>query len=147
MKKTKVLAILISLTVLMTAFIFSNSMKNSEESNETSDTFLSILTPITEFLDGVFGEADWNYIIRKGAHLTEFCILGILVSNTVFRIKIDYGKHLMGYGLFYVLLVAVTDEFIQSFSDRTSSVSDVLIDLTGALTGIIIVALLSSRKK
>ena len=147
MSKTKQIAVLIALVVLVTAFIFSNSMRNSVQSNEASDKVLGILAFVTDFFDKLFGEADWNYIIRKGAHLTEFGALGILVSALVFKVKVHFEKHLMGYGLFYVLLVAVTDEFIQSFSDRTSSVKDVFIDFAGALLGIIIITLISSRRK
>ena len=147
MSKSKTISLLILLVAIITCFIFYNSLKNIDESNESSDVVLAIFTPITSFFDSMFGEMNWYFIIRKGAHLTEFCVLGGLVSNLAYKIKEYYDKHFMGYGLFYVLLVAVTDEFIQSFSDRTSSVSDVLIDLTGALTGIIIVTLLSSRKK
>ena len=146
MKKSINLAILIVLVILVTAFIFSNSMKNSAESNGTSDKYISLLAPITNFFDSIFGELNWEYIIRKCAHLTEFGLLGMIVTFLVNNVKKYIGWHLFGYSLFYVLLVAVTDEFIQSFSDRTSSVKDVFIDLAGALLGIIIVTLISSRK-
>ena len=40
--------------------------------------------------------------------------------------------------MFYGLFVGVCDEFIQSFSDRTSSVRDVLIDFFGYMTGAVV---------
>ncbi|MBQ7339146.1 MAG: VanZ family protein, partial [Clostridia bacterium] len=43
--------------------------------------------------------------------------------------------------LLFSLLTAVTDEYIQSFTGRTSSVSDVLLDFSGALCGLGLTAL------
>ena len=130
--------ILLLLCIAMTLFIFSNSIRNSAESNETSGFFLDLLRPVTEALDKIFGTADWNFIIRKGAHFTEFCILGMLVTS----LKLSLQAKTNGYCLFYVLSVAVTDELIQSFSDRTSSVRDVLLDFSGAAFGIALILLI-----
>ena len=44
--------------------------------------------------------------------------------------------------LFAGLAVAVTDETIQIFSGRGSQVLDVVLDFSGALTGILLVSLL-----
>ena len=40
---------------------------------------------------------------------------------------------MMIYPLFFVLVIAVGDEFIQSFVGRGSNVRDVLIDLVGGI--------------
>jgi len=45
--------------------------------------------------------------------------------------------------LFGTLLAAVTDEFIQSFTGRGSSVRDVVLDFCGALTGMLLTFLLA----
>lgn len=131
----KVLAVLLVLTVIVTGFIFGNSLQNSEESNKASDVIEEVVEPI---INEVVGEnkIDVNYFVRKGAHLTEFFALGLIVMGAVVTVGWKYA----GYGLFYVLAVAVTDEYIQSFSDRTSSVSDVLIDFTGAMIGFAVCA-------
>ena len=81
-------------------------------------------------------EVQVSFIVRKGAHLAEFFLLGFLVMYAVAEVKKKLPS-MVGFGYFYVLLVAVTDEFIQSFSDRTSSVKDVLIDFTGAFIGFV----------
>lgn len=127
----KKIIIFLLLTVLMTGFIFSNSLKNSEQSNQASGVIENFVKPI---IDDIFGEdvINVNYVVRKGAHLTEFFALGFCVFNLIIACK---KKSYIGYGLFYVLMVAVSDEYIQSFSDRTSSVKDVLIDFTGAIIG------------
>lgn len=46
------------------------------------------------------------------------------------------------YSLFMILSVAVMDEYLQSFVARTSSVSDILIDFSGGMTGILILYLI-----
>lgn len=80
-----------------------------------------------------------DYIVRKGAHLFEFCLLGIAVMHTVFVVGERFGRNVVGYGFFCVLMIAVIDEYIQSFSDRTSSVGDILIDFAGACVGFLFV--------
>ena len=133
----KRLVIFLVLIVLAIGFIFYNSLQNSEESHKASGIIENIVNPL---IDKIFGEesVDINYVVRKAAHLTEFCILGFVVMGVVLTVG---GKY-FGYGLFCVLAIAVTDEYIQSFSDRTSSVKDVLIDFTGALIGFVICTVL-----
>ena len=134
--------ILAVLILIVTAFIFSNSLKNSEASHQDSDVILGWVQPLLEKL---FGECavDWSYWVRKTAHITEFCTLGILVFWLIAVLK----RHLYGYGFFYVLAVAVLDEFIQSFTGRTSQILDVLIDFAGALLGFGIVLFVTKVKQ
>ena len=129
-KRLVFLFVLISLAI---GFIFYNSFQNSEESNNASDVIEKVVERIVYKIVGE-NDIDINYLVRKAAHLTEFCVLGLVVMSVVFTAGLKY----LGYGLFYVLAVAVTDEFIQSFSDRTSSVKDILIDFTGAMIGFVI---------
>ena len=138
----KRLALFLALTVIITCFIFYNSLKNSEESNKASDVIEEIVEPIVEDIVGE-EEFDTEYFVRKGAHITEFFILGLMVFNALTSAVRDKRNLpcIFGYGLFYVLAVAVTDEFIQSFSDRTSSVIDVLIDFSGASAGFAVATL------
>ncbi len=133
----KRLVIFLVLIVLAIGFIFYNSLQNSEESHKASGIIENIVKPL---IDKIFGEGsvDINFIVRKAAHLTEFCVLGFVVMGVVITVGIKY----LGYGLFSVLAIAVTDEYIQSFMDRTSSVKDVLIDFTGAMIGFVICTVL-----
>lgn len=139
MSLNKKLIFLFVLVAIAIGFIFYNSLQNSVESNQASDVIEKIIEPI---VNKIFGEneIDINYFVRKGAHLTEFFILGFIVMGVVLTVGWKY----FGYGLFFVLSVAVTDEYIQSFSDRTSSVKDVLIDFTGAVIGFCICIILFS---
>jgi VanZ family protein len=76
-----------------------------------------------------------NLIIRKNAHAFEYLILALFISNLLFTFKLK-GKSAIIYIMFVCLFYAVTDEFHQAFvPDRTSLVSDVLIDFVGSLIG------------
>jgi VanZ family protein len=74
----------------------------------------------------------WDTILRKGAHMTEYAILGVLLLRAL-------GRELpaLALGLAY----AVTDEIHQHFvSGRHASPLDVLIDTAGVAIGIFLVS-------
>ena len=131
----KNLALLLVLVLLITGFIFYNSLQSREDSRRASEVIEKVIEP---FLDNIFGKGvvDANYLVRKGAHFFEFFVLGLVVFGVLSLSSKETVslKYIFGYGMFYVLAIAVTDEFIQSFSDRASSVIDVLIDFTGAIS-------------
>ncbi len=138
MTQKRTIIILTVLVILCTILIFSFSLKSREESAQDSNFVVSIIKPIIE---KVFGKAPENLglIIRKLAHMTEFCILSVLTALLAVKIYKYKSKALFGYAMFYVLAVAVSDEFIQYFSGRGSSVVDVVIDFSGATIGFLIV--------
>ena len=77
-----------------------------------------------------------DYVVRKNAHAFMYMVLALLVSSILFFSN-RRGKTAIVYILFICLFYAVTDEFHQSFvSERTSLVSDVLVDFVGALIGL-----------
>jgi VanZ family protein len=77
-----------------------------------------------------------DHIVRKNAHGFMYMVLAILVSSALFTYY-KKGKSAIIYILFTCLFYAVTDEFHQSFiPGRTSLVSDILVDFTGALIGL-----------
>lgn len=152
-------ALSLAACVLWIGFIFYNSGKTGIKSNETTMNIVStIVKPEkieTEGKDEKDNhkvqdnkEADEsyfkkiNYLFRKSAHAIEFFVLAILIaiSLKVYGIK---GKAAIINVLFAVLLLAVLDEFYQSFvPGRTSRVQDVLIDFGGGVIGIAIIYLL-----
>ena len=141
------------LSALVTAFVFGNSLKSGDASMAESDSVVAFLQPLLDRLPWL---ADTNYsvLIRKLAHFAEFFALGFFYGGTMCLMLQKNGKPRYFSVLFSVLFVAVIDEYIQSFTGRTSSVKDVLIDFSGALTGLGIVfglfwliACLKSRKK
>lgn len=78
-----------------------------------------------------------NFLVRKGAHLTEYAILTLLSFN-VGTIGLQRPwKSVLPYALLGSALFAITDEIHQSFvPNRGASPIDVLIDITGALLAV-----------
>jgi VanZ family protein len=75
------------------------------------------------------GLGDWDLILRKLAHMTEYGLLALLWWRALGR---------LAPAVAITLLYAVSDEFHQSFVDgRHGSPVDVLIDATGVLLAIV----------
>lgn len=83
-----------------------------------------------------------NYPVRKTAHATEYAILGILVLMRC-RCQDTWSKRRMittAWGI--STAYAATDEFHQIFvPGRAGMVTDVMIDSSGALAGVLLAAL------
>ena len=69
--------------------------------------------------------------------MIEYLILMLLVLNALYQSGIR-NKKLYIIGLIICFIYACTDEFHQSFLDRTSKFTDVLIDSTGGLVGLLL---------
>ena len=121
---------MLTVIVAITLFIFGNSLLGYNTSHNTSDAVSDLILP-----DAYSRDETALLIIRKAAHLIEYAALGFAVMLLAEYVSRTYGKKLYGTALFYVLFVPVLDEYIQSFSDRTSSIGDVLLDFLGALLG------------
>ncbi len=76
------------------------------------------------------GLGTWDTILRKGAHLTEYAILGALLMRALGR---ELPALLVG------LAYAVTDEIHQHFvRGRHASPFDVAFDATGLAIGLLV---------
>ncbi len=141
------------LLIVWMGVIFFMSGQPQIESEITSNLVAELIYHVCAFLSGgspmdlsVFLE---RYLqpIRKLAHFSEFMILGALVYS---NLKEYAKKHLFVYALLFSSLYAVSDEFHQLFTEgRYCSLRDMLIDISGALTGILLSHLIarSCRKK
>ena len=91
-----------------------------------------------------------HFCFRKGGHLSEYAILGILLWRAVpeHRTNPDVADWWRaGVALLVATLYAATDEYHQSFvPSRGPSVHDVLIDACGAAVALAIVCL-ANRKR
>ena len=76
------------------------------------------------------GLGTWDTVLRKGAHLTEYAILGALLYRALGREALA-----LAVGIAY----AATDEFHQRFvHGRHSSPVDVAIDAVGLALGMLV---------
>ena len=76
------------------------------------------------------GLGTWDTILRKGAHVTEYAIFGLLLLRAIGR---ELPAFLLGVGY------AITDELHQHFvTGRHASPIDVAIDSTGVLIGVLV---------
>lgn len=126
--------LLIATIILTLAFIWSNSLvtgvKSNSESMEVTQKVQSVVDPNKNIPPVKF-----NVFVRKSAHIFEFMLLGL----ELMLLKLASKKIQLSTILFIILASAVIDEFIQSFSDRTDLVSDIIIDFSGALIAIFII--------
>lgn len=134
-KRRKFIIVVFSaLVLLISVFIFVNSSMDYEASHSSSGAIADIIRPGESLAD----REQTEFTIRKLAHLVEYFALA--VSATALCLSVDrfYGRKFYGYALFYSLLVAVLDEYIQSFTGRGSAVSDILLDLVGITLGFLL---------
>lgn len=127
--------------VIWLAFIFFMSTATFSDENTSS------------FLDGIFRAlfpgigidqlTPVKIVFRKGAHVFEYFILGLLLIRAVqISTRRQWTCHLSFFVLLGVLACALGDEFHQSFlSSRTGSIRDVAIDATGGLFSQFVTAL------
>ncbi len=80
-----------------------------------------------------------QFLVRKGAHLTVYAVLAVLLLRALGRSRNVTGWSwcLARWAWVIASVYAVTDEFHQTFVDsRMGSPVDVLIDSTGAALGL-----------
>lgn len=87
-----------------------------------------------------------HHLVRKGAHLTEYAILALLVlraaSISLRARETGHYCRAAGVALLIAAAYAATDEFHQSFvASRGASVYDVMIDASGAFAALAVASL------
>lgn len=86
-------------------------------------------------------------IIRKGAHLSIYTLVGIFIMSFISTYKIHL-KYKFLISILVGLIYASSDEIHQSFiPGRTASIIDVGIDTSGVLIGIMLVLIIISVYK
>ena len=130
-----------SLSLLTLCFIYGQSMLPGKESGALSGFIATNIKSILDPLD-IWEPERFHYLIRKLAHFTEYALLGFFFGRFTGVLGKCNGRRYVSMPLLVVLSVSVSDEFLQSFSARGSSVSDVVIDFSGALTGLLLASLI-----
>ena len=139
MKRQRWLIFFATLTIAVLTFIFSHSMMSIPESAEQSLGLLAVLKPIFD-PNNRFSEEFFHNFIRKLAHFVEFGALGVCAGGFTVNLGWLHGKKYISLPMLITLATAVCDEFIQYFYERGSMVTDVVLDFSGALTGLLAVA-------
>lgn len=125
--------------VFVILFILGNALLGYHTSHTLSGWLLELLG-----LGNDSGADMGDFWLRKFAHITEYALLGLL-AQIIRNILKTQGKIIsVWFPMFCVLAVGVLDEFFQSFSSRTSSVNDVILDYMGGILGMLLAALLCS---
>ena len=126
-----------ALIALNLAFIWGNSLMNGTDSGNMSG---GIMAWLNRFLGlGPAGEEILHHLIRKAAHFTEFACLGALLGW--YRCLVT-RKYEIVMPVLLGMAAGLVDETIQLFTpDRGPSLTDVWIDTSGALTGIMLLVL------
>lgn len=126
-----------ALIALNLAFIWGNSLVSGEDSGALSG---GIMDWINSFLGlDEAGATLLHHLIRKAAHFTEFTCLGTLLA---WACRLNGEKHSLLFPALLGMGAAVVDESIQMFTlDRGPSLTDVWIDTSGVVTGIMLLLL------
>ena len=140
-KKETVRAVLMVLIVLTLIFIFRNSTDSQEESSALSLYVKELVGPILEVFVGKGNVTE--HLVRKLAHFTEFFALGAEFSFLIINEK---KVSIAGVSLILLagLVSALSDETLQLFFDRGSSVMDVWLDFGGFCTAVALILLFFS---
>jgi VanZ family protein len=125
---------------LYTMFIFSMSI--DKQSNERTLAASRVITSKINIskqdtLDYETTIRKVNFVLRKGAHFLLYFFFAAIISLVAIKFGATFSEA-AGYILFFCLLVANLDEFIQNYMNRTSQVGDCLIDLAGATFGVVL---------
>jgi VanZ family protein len=133
------LKISIALSILLTlGFIFYNSALSPEASTAQSDGAMGILALI--FPSGTALNSFFSKYIRKVAHFVEYFLLGTELSLYALLCTDKKIKN-MPYALGFLSASAALDETIQIFSKRGNSVLDVLLDISGGASAMLVICI------
>ena len=127
-------------TVLLVAwlcFVWGHSLVPADLSSEESSWFVGVARPFFEAL-GIADEGMMTHLVRKTAHFSEYAVLMAIASGFA---RAWWEGSALGQRLRLAIWVCVpvVDEFIQSFTPgRDPRVTDVLIDMSGGLLGMLI---------
>ena len=132
------------LALVWMCVIFAFSAQTKEESSVVSQGFSYRIVNTTGLLLHLHIDEEQlreiaNAIegfVRKGAHMTEYAILAILVYVWLGRWQLSH-RRMACTAAVLTMLYACSDEFHQLFvAGRAGRVSDVLVDSAGAVVGL-----------
>jgi len=141
-KKTKRAAALYGIaSLLILAVIYSQSLFTREASGNLSGFVVSILKPLLDPNDRIDGEL-FHHLVRKAAHFTDFSVLGLCLGGFSVYLGVLRNRRYIALPMLLGLGAAVSDEYLQYFTGRGSAVTDVVLDFSGAMTGLLLIWLI-----
>lgn len=141
--------ILWSLVIGWVIVIFSFSSQRASESDALSK---NITREVVEKVESIAKESEvsvetLNHYVRKSAHFFNYMVLGLLIIGALANETVD-DKKAFRIGFLLCVLISSLDEFYQSFiPGRGPGVMDVLIDMTGALAGMLLCQIILKYRK
>lgn len=133
------------LPILITIIIFSQSLLSGDLSGAQSGRIVIFVSEILQVFGISLPFDTLSVIIRKSAHFFEYFLLGCAWMFVFFNKS--YVKIGVKYALIISFLTALIDETIQIFvPGRVGSIIDVMIDMAGAITGILLLLILKDRR-
>ena len=141
------------LTVIVMVMIFCFSMETADDSDKRSgvisEVFIRIFFPGYEQMESARQQAVYDnvqHIVRKLAHFTEYLMLGFMIRlclESWFGHRMKKYRILAFIGFAAGTVYACTDEAHQLAIDgRSGQFTDVLVDGSGVLAGVILGTLL-----
>ena len=132
-RKSQLQLFLRFLLIVTLCFIWGNSLLSRDDSAALSQGLTAWLRSI--------GIPVTDHFVRKLAHFCEFGLLGVELM-LLFWLRSGLRLRELCLSALAAFLAAAIDETIQIFTGRGAQIKDVLLDFTGALTGILFCALL-----
>ena len=141
MAQTKKLSkIHLLLPLLWMVVIFMLSHQSASISSGQSGVFVEQLHHIAPSVD----QQLLTFLVRKGAHIFAYLVLGILAFNALWRVDLSKFKFNSPAILSIIVcaLYAASDEFHQLFiSGRSGEIRDIMIDSCAAMAGVFVVSI------
>lgn len=133
---------------LWMALIFFSSAQVADQSNELSRGITKTIIEVVEKVSsGLSLDISLlNYLLRKSTHFFAYFVLGILVLHALKKNKVNgFSALVLAFGI--CALYAVSDEVHQLFvPGRGGKVTDVLIDSSGAIVGIVLYVVMRKNR-
>ncbi|WP_289293474.1 VanZ family protein [Romboutsia ilealis] len=138
----------IVLTIVWMGVIFYMSNQSASISSMHSGNTINIISKlplIGNIMDYLTSINIGEFIVRKCAHMTSYCILAILLFMSVYENDIKKTVIISFLGTF---LYACSDEFHQLFIyGRSGEFRDVMIDSTGGIVGLLLIIFIVKYKQ
>lgn len=143
-KKNRIIFSWILLVIWM-IFIFYMSAQPADISNSQSGFVIKLLQSI-----GIDSSGNniglLTTIVRKGAHFSEYAILGLLSYNVMKNYFTKKRARIVA--VLIVFFYACSDEFHQLFvSGRAGKITDVIIDTYGGIFSVLVIWMINLKNK